>query len=435
MDFKIKLLTSYENIYKKIFSSCRFRVVFIITIITSFFLILNRNGEYNIIVAFLVIILNILELVKHRKNGFLLIVNIIILYCNYSITICNYFSTFDTIFTGFSNDYVSVLGINILCLFSLFLYLLSPSENIKDNECEKPITSSDRYNFLIEIALVVLLCLICYFGFTRPSQSGMRGTPSAIYEYSIILFIMGYYYSGDRLLWKIVFTLIALVYALQNFIFGGRITGIQVIMTCGISLFVDKINLKRFSILSLIGIPLLTLIGIQRGEISLSIESILEAFQAICKNKLALDTSYSAFYTSLTFLKAMEYTPLASRLFMFVCFFLSMIFGGRIPNSNLADYTREKFLHYWGGVAPFFGYFYFGLIGVFLLAWYISFLKKKIINSSENDFIKCLSVYVAVTAFRWYLYSPTQLFRGVMLLWIVYISMKYFDKIVVKARL
>ena len=412
-----------------------FIIASILTIITSFLLILNSNGDYNTIVAALVLILNILELLKHRKNVYLLIVNIIILYCNYSITICNYFSTFNTSFTELSNEYVGVQGINILCAFSLFLFLFSPRASTKEFEFEKPITSSNRYNNLIEIALVILLCLIWYFGFTRPSVSGMRGTPSAIYEYSIILIIMGYYYSGDRLLWKIIFTLITLAYALQNFIYGGRITGIQVIMTCGICLFIDRINMKRIVISSLLVIPLLTAIGIQRGGISFSIESISEALRAINTNKLALDTAYSSYYTSLTFLKAMEYTPLTLRLSMFGSFLLSMILGGSIPNSNLADYTRERFLHYWGGVAPFFGYFYLGWIGVFLLAFYISFLKKKIINGrTENEFIKCLSIYVAVTAFRWYLYSPTQLFRGVMFLWIVYISLKYFDQMVGKAK-
>ncbi|MSU05587.1 hypothetical protein FYJ80_02160 [Spirochaetales bacterium NM-380-WT-3C1] len=411
-----------------------FITAFILTVITSFLLILNSNGDYNKIVAALVLILNLIELLKHRKNVYLLIVNIIILYCNYSITVCNYFSTFSTSFTEFSNEYVGVQGINILCVFSLFLFVFSPSASIKEFEYEKPITSSSRYNTLVEMALVVFLCLIWYFGFTRPSVSGMRGSPSAIYEYSIILIIMGYYFSGNRLSWKIIFTLISLAYALQNFIYGGRITGIQVIMTSGICLFIDKITMKRIVISSLLVIPLLTAIGIQRGGISFSMESIFEGLQAINTNKMALDTAYSAYYTSLTFLKAMDYTPFTSRFSMFGCFLLSMIFGGSIPNSNLADYTRERFLHYWGGVAPFFGYFYIGWIGVFLLAFYICFLKKKIIyGRTENDFFKCLSIYVAVTTFRWYLYSPTQLFRGVMLLWIVYISLKYFDQIFRKA--
>lgn len=44
-----------------------------------------------------------------------------------------------------------------------------------------------------------MLALILVFGFSRPDAvGGDRGSPSAMYEYSMIFFLLGFYFAGDR---------------------------------------------------------------------------------------------------------------------------------------------------------------------------------------------------------------------------------------------
>ena len=397
-------------------------------------LYLNRRGIFNIFVATLVIALSCAEVIKNRHNIYLLIINLLILYCNYSICLPNYFVHIETSFSEFALDTVATTGINTLCLFMGILFVTSPKSTQKNNKNIEPLASNGRYNPIFELALCVLLLIIWRYGYTRPDVVGGRGTPSAIYEYSVILMIIGFYYCGNKLVWKIILLIITFLFAIQNFIYGGRITGIQIILCAVLCLLVDKINLKIILLGMIFIFPFMSLIGIKRGNSSFSILALIDALNSLRNTKGALDTAYSAYYTSLTFLKAMVYTPFQKRIYMFGCFVLSMFFGGLIPDSNLADYTRKNFLHYWGGVLPFFAYFYIGILGVILLAIYINYIKSKIIvnYTTKNGFYKCFSIYITATTFRWYLYSPTQLFRGVMLLWIAYKIADLFFKFIKK---
>lgn len=394
-------------------------------------IIYNFDGKINKVVSIIILCLTFFELIKTRKSKYLLIINLLILYCNYSICLPNYFVDINTSFTEFSNQPVAALAINILCIFILTLYLTAPRLQSDFPENIEPITKSGHYNSVFLIGICIVLIIIWRFGFTRPEVSGMRGTPSAIYEYSVILVIIGFFYCGDKLIWKIILSLIIGIYAIQNFIYGGRITGIQIIICGLLCMFIHKITIKKILVGSAIVIPVMSLIGVQRGAVEFSLNNIGMILKASGKTYGTLDTAYSAYYTSITFLKAMDYTALETRLKMFGNFMLSMLFGSVVPNSNLADYTRERFLHYWGGITPYFFFFYLGIGGVILSAIYISYLKKKITSYEKpSGFIQCLAIYITATTFRWYLYSPSQLLRGVMFLWIVYQAAAFFYKLV-----
>ena len=179
------------------------------------------------------------------------------------------------------------------------------------------------------------------------------------------------------------------------------------------------------------------MIGSQRGGFSLSLSGMADAISSIFKEGASLDTAYSAYYTSLSFIKTEELLGFGERFLMFLKFCLSMIVGGsKVPGSNLSEYTRQYFVHYYGGVLPFYGHFYLGFAGVIafgvIVALYMNLILKN--KKRKNGVGACVSAYVIATVPRWYLYSPSSLIRGVALLAAVYFFTYFADSILKRIK-
>lgn len=383
--------------------------------------LINQNGYYNILVAAITCLISLWSIIRVRQNIYLVIIYGIILYSNYSICAANYFSHIDTFFTSYSTDIVSTYGLNILAISSTLLFVLAPSYRSESGNIRSLVVNNCD-NLIIFIGILVVLTFIWVFGFTRPDVEGARGSPSAIYEYSIIFIILGFYYAGKRKVNYVLLVIAVAMFALQNFIFGGRITGVQLIICLYLSLFVDKIPQR----IVLIGFAclfiLMTVIGQMRGSFSLLSMDISSALDSIKTNMFALDTAYSAYHTSLTFLLHAQNITMFARVALLGKWILSIVIGGSVTDSNLAVYTRQFYMHYYGGILPFFGYFYLSYPGIYLLYLYLSVYLKKMacLTEQSSGLIRCISVYIVTTCFRWYLYAPTQIFRGVLLLSVCY---------------
>lgn len=382
----------------------------------------NSEGNLNKLVAILVVLFNIAALIKVRNDWYLLVIFSVVVYCNYSICVANYLSK-DIVnyFVGYAGSTIGASGVNILAFFSFALFIAAPKTNKNDKKI-RSIIKNNRKNPVIVIGLSVLLVLIWYYGYTRPEIPGERGSPSALYEYSIIFFIISLYYSGrDRVL-IIVNVCLAAAFAIQNFIYGGRITGIQIIIAFAMGLLIDKFSLKTIIPSVCLLFIIMSGIGEVRANILLYGINFRNIIRSLFAEHFALDTAYSSYFTSMTFLEVLRKLSVGQRLHLFVRWALSMLLGGSVQDSNLAEYTRQFIFHYYGGILPFFGWFYLGVLGVVALAAYLRllFVKIKSCNCDSNGLIRCVSIYVCSTSLRWYLYSPSQLFRSVMLLCLVY---------------
>lgn len=92
---------------------------------------------------------------------------------------------------------------------------------------------------------------------------------------------------------------------------------------------------------------------------------------------------------------------------------------------NLANLTLLYFYHCFGGVLPVFFQFYLGPIGVVVASVYVSFVIRFISKACEviNPPLRALltpafgisAIYVSASCFRWILYSPSQITRGLLL--------------------
>lgn len=395
----------------------------IASLVTVVFLLLNCSGDYNRIVAVLLLFLNGFALIKVRNNWLLFIIFSIITYSNYSICIVNHLSnSFDLYFARYASSSVGITGLNILLAFSLLLLLIAPWTQ-KTMRKKLSLMENNRRNPIIVYGISVVLVLIWVFGFHRPEMLGERGSPTALYEYSIVFFIVSFYYSGKERLLIGINLVLAFAFALQNFLYGGRITGLQIVIVVAICLLIDRFTIKRVIPIGSLFFIVLSGIGQVRADILYQGLNIRATLNSIFSNYFALDTAYSSYYTSMTFLDELNRTALGQRLYLFMRWMLSMLIGGKaVPDSNLADYTRQFYLHYSGGVLPYFAWFYLGTVGIILLSFYLRFLFRLITrtNAETRGLVRCISAYVCASTFRWYLYSPSQLFRGVILLCFVY---------------
>lgn len=379
---------------------------------------------------FYLLALNVLLVFINRKCIYTLIVSLFLLWFNYSIFFANYIYRVDVFFTSWAYSEAAVAGYKIILTFTTVLCVFVKSDSLvvneENREDEKPhLLNDDQPGYAVfGYCYLLLLLLLLIFGFSRPSVSGERGSPSTFYEYSTIVFIVGFYFFKWDKVYKCFSSILLAMFALQNMFYGGRVTALQLLLLLFIVVYDGKkIPWSRLLPLFIVIFAAFSLIGTMRANARFTLANLVQSFLKSVQGGYVLDTAYSAYYTSLTFVEVEKFVDVKQRLIMFGSFSLSMFLGGSIvKNSNLAIFTQQYYKHYNGGVLPFFGQFYLGGVGVFLTGLLVSFYmnKMKHANSKTDGLIRCALIYITISTPRWYLYSPSSLVRGVFLLAVVY---------------
>ena len=389
----------------------------------------NQSGAINELVAICYLVVGLVCLYRVRNSWKLLIIYGWMLYSNYSIAMAFFLDPLSNFFTTYATTVIGATGNNIILFFSICTYLILPSHSLYTEEFI--LVDENRRNDAFYLCLMGALVLIFVWGFAAPSEVNGRGEGAPAYEYSIILFILCFYYCGKSKLYIALTAFLMLLYTLQEFIYGGRVTGIQQVICLFLCLFCDKISIKKTLPFLFVMYLLLTLIGQFRGALSLSFDIIKSAVESISDSMFVLDTAYSACHTSMTYIDVAQQLSWSERLCLFWQWCKSIVLGSSVPDFNLSSYTRQFHMHYGGGILPFYFYFYLGLPGVVLITVHLFFLFKIIRNTSSKSsgYLKCLSIYLTTGAVRWYLYSPSGLFRGLLFMTLAYGGLQLADKI------
>ena len=397
--------------------------------VASLLYYLNGSGEFSLPISILILLINLHSCFKVRHQWYLLVIYGVIFYSNYSICMANYIAPIENYFTAWKHTAYSIEGLHILLFFSLLLNLIIPQHISKKPIL--PLIQQNRRAPILSMGILGVLILVGIFEFNHPDLAGTRGMGTAIYEYSIIGFIIGLYYTGKIQWLQLLYALVGSFFVFQNFIFGGRIEGLQIILLFILAFFSNKLRVKYVFPLLVIGLILLTGIGQFRAEFKLNIDSFLEITNRLTHEYLVTDTAYAAYFASLTFLAVLPFTPWTMRLKFFQQFLMYIFVGSRLSGFDPWGYTKGFFVHYGGGLLPFFAYFYLGVVGVILLALYLRFLLGyiAIVSECSSGFLRCITLYLTVTVFRWYLYGPSQLTRGCLLVAICYFSTTVYYKL------
>ena len=402
-------------------------IIFFIGIVLFIIGVLSGYAFPNAIALYLMVVSFFICYIS-RKNSLCLIISIFALYFNYSICFSSYLHIVkDTVFTSLSNSSVSNYGIHVLLLFWLiFLLCINSDVELFNRERDDWFwVSSNNYiaSRFVVYMINVLLIYILITGFVRPDKIGDRGSPTPLYEYSCIFIIIAYYYGNHHKDCKVITSVVLFLFAGQNFIYGGRISGLQLLAIFYVFCLSHKYMIVRLTPIIITAFILLSIIGENRGAWMYDEISFSNTFNNLKNRFFTLDTAYSSYYTSLTFLLVEGTTTAFSRLTFFLYFIKQVFLGGSsLGEYDLTAYSHKYYVHYYGGVLPFYFHFYLGWVGVLCIAVFVVFLFNKAskIKKSDSGLKKCIIVYYVCTIPRWYLYSPSQITRGLLLLTIVY---------------
>lgn len=384
-------------------------------------------------------------LVVVRENRLLLLMYGVMAYAAYSIGYANYLNPITTtMFTSLAGTPHALVAMQMLVLFSSALVLFLP-QRVEPYGVGDDAFVGERGNAVIVYALVAVLALILIYGFGRPDAiGGRRGSPSPLYEYSIIFFIAAFYMAG-RQRWLRSFVLgMLLLFAAQNLVYGGRVTALQLLVVA----FFCLANGRTSNRALIAGGALLLVFFVGFGGVRTEIwesglVAVLQSFADTLSKGLAWDTAYSSWHTSVTFVAYDELVGFEQHAYLLRQWVASIILGGSaVADSGLAALTRAYFPHYYGGVLPVFVWFYLGPLGTAAVAAYVSLFAKQIAglrSASAPDgalptAARLCLVYVVATTPRWFLYSPSQITRGLLLCFAVCFALLWLDRAMERKR-
>lgn len=405
----------------KIENSMIFKL-FVIAIIFTLITLSPINTYTNMISAIGVLLVSIYLLFKSRKNILFTIMFMFILYVNYSFTMGEYIVGGELSVPFYEVKTQEIYGLTIRIIL-LFMTVITVLYNGKSIELSK-IKLEPKDNLIVFYLIISALVFSLITGVDRGDFNSYSVRISPIFEYSKLLFLFAYYFSGKSKIRITIFTLLIGIFILQDLYYGGRITSLQLMILFSITLLVNKLSFKKIFIFAAIGILLNSIVAAYRDSYSLTHVNLKQLIGNLFNNYLVFDTATFAYYASATHVAASEIANISTRFNSFYEFFKSILIGSDSIASDVTTFVSIKyFYNMGGGLIPTHFYFWFGWFGVLIISFIVVTLLNNL-NFGRSEFQKILVYSIIFNVPRWYLYSPNQLFKGalffVTILWIIF---------------
>lgn len=334
--------------------------------------------------------------------------------------------------------YNKTLSVFIFFLFSLNYFLFKSkdvSQKIILNSILKRYPSSGIFYSLLLFQLFIIVYASYKGQFILNSSDSYDAYRSnlenqnGLWEYFLIFYILSFIFSSNTKINRFLMLVIYLLYFYISITRGYRIQLIQMTFLYFILFYDGKFSNKILILFSSFGLLLMELYGLVKviGNVSSDIVNV-----AIDSNQMAFVTNQTeVFYstTSVLTLQSQGHLGIGVQIETFLAFILNFI----VPTGLLWNGSRV-IDHVWqfaeiGGGGFCFGYFYFwfGYVGVILLALYFGKLFNARFKNS-NIFILFLIFTISLTP-RWFAYEPTNhLIRLPLMLVILYVFILNFFK-------
>jgi len=387
----------------------------LISLYAIFFEITDFTMKFD---ACLVLAFSLLFAIKARKNPLVLIIAAFILYSNYSIVMGEYLIGGDLgiSYTEVKNIQYYGPAIRILLLFMSIISLFVKVQTKKSIEYK--IISQD--NLLLYLLVVALLGYVFAFGINREVTSSYSVKITTLYGYSPILFLFGFYFKGKSKLRAFILYLLAAIFILQDFYYGGRITSLQIIILIAIYNFTEKITIMRLILYGFAGIVMSSAVSAYRSAYSLNRVDLLSIINRIFDKFFVFDTSVGAYYATATHIATFEIIDIETKMESFFDFIKSIFLGSGNSIGNVSSYVSQNyFMNGGGGLLPSHFYFWLGWIGVIFVSIIIIAIVNNL-NRNSSDLNKLIILAVVSRVPAWYLYNPINLFRGAILVVILF---------------
>lgn len=357
-----------------------------------------------------------------RGNRALLLIATVLAYVCYSILYANYLAPITSSpYIMYRNTGAATTALSALLLFLSSLLAMLP---VKINQYGRgdAFPAQGKENAPIAISILAVLVLIVVFGFKSAAVSGGgRGSQSTLFEYSTILFPVAFYFCGRSKPLKGLAYTVFFLFCFRGLASGERVTALQLILIVFFIAFSEKMRTRTLVVALIAGLFAFTVMGALRaGILSSSFEEVIKALTESFQTGLSWDTAYSAWHTSITFVLYGDIISVEQRLSLFFQWVISIFLGNSVPNSQLPVVSHEAYWHMYGGVSPIYFQFYAGIPGVLLISIYVSiilrFINKMLSRESSGSALGVIcALYLTATVFRWVLYGPSQITRGLLL--------------------
>ncbi|MDN4495106.1 hypothetical protein [Ureibacillus aquaedulcis] len=407
-----------------------FKLCFVMVLLL-FFLIFESSKGVNLFFACLALFFSGVLLFKSRRSIPIFLISFFILYSNYSIIVGEYFvgGELGIPLYEVKDTEIYGIGIKLMLLFvSIVALFLKPSKILIESIEIKP-----KDNLLVFIGLCILLLFILVFGINRGEINSYSVSITPLYEYSLLIFLMAYYVSGKTKQRISSLLVIAVVFVLQDFYYGGRITSLQIILLLLITVFLRKLSVKFILIGGFLGIVVNSIVGLYRSSYSFEDINLLNVLVGMKDNFFVFDTPIYAYYATATHIASVSLLSITERLESFFGFIATIFIGSEIEIADITTFVvNNYFFNYGGGLIFSHFYFWFGWFGVIISAVLIVYLLN-IIRNVKSEYMKLAIVIFIFSVPRWYLYTPLNLFRPELLGLLLFVCIKAVNKITLRS--
>jgi hypothetical protein len=375
----------------------------------------------------LVIIFSFAFFWKSRSQPHHLILSYFILVSNVSIVVSDYFNDGLVVtYTAARTDEIYSTLINVMLLFIsiVAIYYKGYEQGFHDKSNLKINDNLIIYSIMIGVLSVIIMTGITNTG----DLSKYSVSVASYYSYGIIAILLAYVNSGSSKLRKNILYLLSIIFVFQDLIYGGRKSLFELSILFLLIKYKEKITPIRLILVSIIGYIAYVATGLYRVNYNIDAVSISNIMNELINRKFVFDTPVGAYYASATHIFASSYFDLEFKFSSFGDFIKQVFLGGSNGSGNLTLFISQNLSRSMGGgVMPSHFFFWFGWIGVFIIAVIIVRLLNIHLN---NEYKKYFSIIFVCTVTNWYLYTPLVLFReAVLAVFMAYILSKIINQI------
>lgn len=390
-------------------------VAFFVGIILVLF---SLQIENYIIIGALIILVNVYFCFKARNNKLLFVLSFLLTFINNSVAfydlILNHINAPLWQRNGLLNSQYDMQTAKSILITSIIVAcIVVPKINKLPNILQ---SLKRKNNDAISCGLAICLSILIVFGYFTEirGRTGYSSVANPVFEYSSILLVIFWYYSGRHPKISFWFTNIYAVLYLGMFLsIGDRSSVAIILVTVFLLNFAGKLATWKFIVGAVAIIFVFNMIGYGRSHAGLSLSSLILFSMT---RGLYVDTISWSYYASTTITALFTYVENAWKFIPGNL--LYFVTGISTKYSNMSKYGPRYIRDLYnagGGLYPSYFYGMAGYVGVIVGAIIlgciiVSFFKQK------RDVQGVYAILITVLAFRWYLYSISTLFRGVFVL-------------------
>lgn len=361
--------------------------------------------------------------VYYQRNNILgFVLNIMLLYFNYSMVATVYWNHdgLDVHFTGYTwEEFLRCINIELV-FYGTYLCVLKRDLPIDRNVFTKQYKHSNWV-----VAACTAYILLAPFLFYKTEQFGTRGIFSAFYEYSLVVLIVALRFSGRKIKPLVALCVASAWLVIHGLLHGERVLSLQILIVWGLYLLLHFLSLKIVIPGCIAGIFVFTLFGMYRGMNALEGDVFSNVLTTLFRGGLANDTSYAAYQAGMSIVRFADLQTIWDKLTYLFKYILYLIGGSSVPDVNLSVLSAQFNYHCGGGWLPYYFYFWLGYVGVILCGAALAMAVNITTELKEKKFFtNYLALYIVATCPRWYLYSPASLTRGILVYAVLYYLLK-----------